>query len=96
MAPSDPKKTNLSKQSLSRRFVKSSMWNGMNMVLGMVLRLGGNLILTRLLLPDAFGLMAFATMVIVGATLLADIGVQISVMRNPVSVDRRDGLMPSV
>lgn len=42
----------------------------------MVLRLVGNLILTRLLFPEAFGLMTIVQTVLVGAFLLSDAGVE--------------------
>ena len=47
-----------------------------------VLRLGGNLILTRLLFPEAFGLMAIVQGVIVGVALFSDVGIESSVIQN--------------
>ncbi len=42
---------------------------------GLVLRLGSNLLLTRLLFPEAFGLMAMAQIVLYGLTMLSDVGI---------------------
>lgn len=45
------------------------------------LRLGGNLILTRLLFPEAFGLMAIVMVVIYGVTMLTDVGIGPSIVQ---------------
>lgn len=47
-----------------------------------VLRLGSNLILTRLLFPEAFGLMALASVFLQGLNMLSDIGVGPSIVQN--------------
>ena len=47
-----------------------------------VLRLGSNLILTRLLFPEAFGIMALAQLFLVGLNNLSDIGVGPSIIQN--------------
>lgn len=47
-----------------------------------ILRLGGNLILTRLLFPEAFGLMAIVQSVAVGLIMLSDIGIATSIIHN--------------
>ena len=44
-----------------------------------LLRLASNLILTRLLFPEAFGLMALVSVVTVGLTLFADVGIAPSI-----------------
>ena len=46
-----------------------------------VFRLGSNLIMTRLLVPEAFGLLAFAMVFASAVALLADIGVYQSIVR---------------
>ncbi|OIR03143.1 lipopolysaccharide biosynthesis protein WzxC [mine drainage metagenome] len=46
------------------------------------LRLGGNLILTRLLFPEAFGLMAIVQSVVFGLVMLSDIGIVTSIIHN--------------
>ena len=46
------------------------------------MRLGGNLILTRLLFPEAFGMMAIVQAVAFGAHMLTDVGVGPSIVQN--------------
>lgn len=48
-----------------------------------VMRLGSNLILTRLLFPEAFGLMALVQVVVSGINLFSDIGMGSVVIRSP-------------
>lgn len=48
-----------------------------------VLRLASNLILTRLLAPEAFGLMALVSMVLIGLALFSDMGIGPSIAQNP-------------
>lgn len=48
-----------------------------------ILRLISNIILTRLLFPEAFGIMAIATVVLVGLSMLSDLGVGQSIVQNP-------------
>lgn len=48
-----------------------------------VLRLAGNLVLTRLLMPEAFGLMTLITVLLVGLKLFSDVGISQSIMRSP-------------
>jgi O-antigen/teichoic acid export membrane protein len=46
------------------------------------LRLGGNLVLTRLLFPEAFGLMAIVQTVLSGIGMLSDVGIEQSIIQN--------------
>lgn len=48
-----------------------------------VLRLGSNLILWRLLYPEAFGLMALVNVFITGLTMFSDVGIGPSIIQNP-------------
>ncbi len=48
-----------------------------------VLRLGSNLILTRLLFPEAFGLMALVQVVLAGTAMFSDFGIRGSIIQNP-------------
>ena len=50
---------------------------------GQILRLLSNLILTRLLAPEAFGLMAVAVSINIWSVMLTDIGIGASVIRSP-------------
>lgn len=46
------------------------------------MRLGGNLVLTRLLMPEAFGLMALIAVLLTGLKLFSDIGIGQSILRS--------------
>lgn len=48
-----------------------------------VLRLGSNLVLTRLLFPEAFGIMALVTVVLVGLQMFSDAGIGPAISRSP-------------
>ena len=50
--------------------------------LGQAIRLGGNLVMTRLLVPEMFGVMAIATMVMYGLALFSDIGLRQNVVQS--------------
>lgn len=47
------------------------------------IRFASNLVLTRLLFPEAFGLMAIVTVVIIGLAMFSDMGTNSSIMRSP-------------
>jgi len=49
---------------------------------GHVLRLGSNLLLTRLLFPEAFGLMALVQVIIMGVEMVSTFGLRVSVMQD--------------
>ena len=46
-----------------------------------VIRLAGNLVLTRLLFPEAFGLMAIVSVVLVGLEMFSDLGIGASLVQ---------------
>ena len=54
---------------------------------GHVVRFASNLVLTRLLFPEAFGLMALVQVVTIGLDMLSDVGLRTSVMRSPRGTD---------
>ncbi len=62
--------------------MRGSGWTLMGFGAQQVLRLGSNLILTRLLFPEAFGLMALAQVFLQGLNMLSDIGVGPSIVQN--------------
>jgi len=69
--------------SLRSRAVHSGAWIGVGFGIQKVLQLGSNLILTQLLFPEAFGLMALATVFLVGLAMFSDIGLKPAVIRDP-------------
>ncbi|HVH04697.1 MAG TPA: oligosaccharide flippase family protein [Myxococcota bacterium] len=54
-----------------------------------VLRLAGNLVLSRLLFPEAFGLSAIVSVFLTGLQLLSDVGLEPSVVQNERGAERR-------
>lgn len=71
----------LKKNSFGARVVFAGSWNLALNTSQVFVRLLSNLILARLLLPEAFGMMAIATTVMVAATLMTDVGVHRSIIR---------------
>ena len=67
--------------SLKQRVLHSGSWALFGHVASQALRFGGNLVLTRLLFPEAFGLMTLVTALMVGAAMLTDIGITPGVVR---------------
>jgi O-antigen/teichoic acid export membrane protein len=68
--------------NLKKRAINSGLWVSVGYGLKQVLRLGSNLIVTRLLFPEAFGLMAIVQTVIFGLIMMSDIGIQPSIVQN--------------
>jgi len=58
------------------------MWTIASYGLSQVLRLGSNLILTRLLVPEMFGLMSLVYVFITALHLFWDLGIGTSLMQN--------------
>lgn len=69
--------------SFKKRLLGAGAWTAGGMMLGHVLRLGGNLIVTRLLVPEMFGVMAVVLTIAVALQLLSDVGLHQSVIRHP-------------
>lgn len=69
-------------ENLRAKVLRSSSITFISYGLEQVLRLVSNLILTRLLFPEAFGIMALASAILIGLSMLSDIGVSQSVIQN--------------
>lgn len=74
---------------LGRRAVKATIWTLTSKCGGQVIRLFSNLVLTRLLFPEAFGLMAVVLLVIHGLNLFSDVGIEQSLIQSPRGEERR-------
>ena len=74
---------------LDKLFARGSAWALVNYVVGSAIRLGSNLILWRLLYPQAFGLMAIVNVFIQGLAMFSDIGIGQSVVQNSRGEDPR-------
>ena len=68
--------------SLKKLAIRGTIWTIAGYGAGQALRLGGNLILTRLLEPELFGLMALVYVFITGLHLFSDLGIGTSVVQN--------------
>lgn len=68
--------------SLRRRAISAGAWNLGALVASQAIRLGGNLIMARLLVPEMFGIMVIATTVAVVLALLSDIGLRQNIIQS--------------
>jgi len=62
--------------------LRGSAWTIAGYGTGQVLRLGSNLILTRLLIPEAFGLMALVNVFMHGLQMFSDVGIGTSIIQH--------------
>src|SRR5436190_19575910 len=69
-------------ESLRGRAIKSSVWMMIGWALGQVIRFGGNLILSRLLFPELFGLMALVNVFFQGLQMFSDVGIGPAIIQN--------------
>ena len=67
---------------LEKKAIKATLWTVVDYGAGQGLRVVNSLVLTRLLAPSAFGLMTLVSTLIVGVTLLSDIGLAPSVIQS--------------
>lgn len=68
--------------SLRQRVLHSGSWTMAGYGVNQALRLAGNLVLTRLLFPEAFGTMAIVAAVSFGVTMFVDMGIAQSIVQN--------------
>ncbi len=68
--------------SLRTLAIRGSAWTIAGYGASQVLRLGSNLVLTRLLFPEAFGLMALVYLLVQGLNMFSDVGIQPSIVQN--------------
>jgi O-antigen/teichoic acid export membrane protein len=70
------------REDLRAAALRGSVWRVAGYAASSALRLGGNLILTRLLVPEAFGLMALVYATITGLQMFSDAGLRGSIVQN--------------
>ena len=68
-------------RTLKQRVLQSGSWTLVGYAVNQALRMGGNLILTRLLFPEAFGMMAIFQAVNYGVHMFSDVGVGPSIIQ---------------
>lgn len=76
------------RKGLKGRVINASVWTLGGHVFDRLSHFAGNLLLTRLLFPEAFGLMAIVNAVVQGINLLSDVGIGASVIQNPKGEER--------
>jgi len=69
--------------SLKQRALRAGGWTALGWGVGNAMRLLSTLVMTRILAPDMFGVMAIATMVSVIIALLTDLGIKQNIVQSP-------------
>ena len=69
--------------SFRTRILNAGLWTAGGFAAQKILQLGSNLVLTRLLFPEAFGLMALANVVLIAIGMFSDIGIKPAIIQNP-------------
>jgi O-antigen/teichoic acid export membrane protein len=72
----------MSSFSLRKQAIQGTVWTVISFGLSQILRFGSNLLLTRLLFPKLFGLIALINIVIIGLQLFSDIGLGPCIIQN--------------
>ena len=70
-------------ESLGQKARRGASWTVVGAVASSAIRLASNLIMTRLLLPEAFGMIALASTVLTAINLSTDMGIRRSITREP-------------
>ena len=68
--------------TLDKKIKKGTLWVVFFFIAGQIVRLAGNLVATRLLTPDMFGLMAVIFVFIQGLTMFSDMGIWAFIVRH--------------
>jgi O-antigen/teichoic acid export membrane protein len=74
-------------RSLRRRIIGASSWVISGHLVAQLLRLGGNLIMTRLLVPEMFAVMAVAGIFLLGLNLFSDVGLRQNIIQSEHGTD---------
>ncbi|MEQ1484732.1 oligosaccharide flippase family protein [Methyloglobulus sp.] len=69
-------------KTLKKRAFAASRWALVGHLSSQAIRFGGNLILTRLLVPEMFGVMAIVNAIMTGLSMISDIGISQNVVQN--------------
>ena len=75
--------------SLKRKAIVGSVWTFAGYGGAQVLRLASNLVLTRLLAPEFFGLMTLITMLLIGLAMFSDLGISPNIVQSERAEDQR-------
>ena len=69
-------------QTFRQRIMSASFWTAGGFAAQKAFQLGSNLVLTRLLFPEAFGLMALANVILIGLQMFSDVGIKPAIIQN--------------
>lgn len=72
----------MSSATIKKQAISGTAWTILGYGTSQSLRLGSNLILTRLLVPELFGLMALVSVFLMGLNLFSDVGIYPSIIQN--------------
>jgi O-antigen/teichoic acid export membrane protein len=72
----------LKKPNLKKLAIRGAVWTIAGYGASQIVRFGGNLVLTRLLVPEYFGLMAVVNTLLTGLELFSDLGISQSIIQN--------------
>jgi O-antigen/teichoic acid export membrane protein len=70
------------RDGLKARAMRGAFWTMLGYGSQQAIRLGSNLIMTRLLVPEMFGVMAIAQVFLVGLNMFSDLGINSSIVQN--------------
>ncbi len=79
----------VSGEGTKARVLRGSSWTIIGFVVAQVIRLGSSLIMTRLLFPEAFGLMALAAVFLTGLQMFSDVGLRPAIIQSDRGLDPR-------
>lgn len=65
------------------RILSAGLWTAGGFAAQKAFQLGSNLVLTRLLYPEAFGMMALANVVLIGLQMFSDVGIKPAIIQSP-------------
>jgi O-antigen/teichoic acid export membrane protein len=71
-----------SKKGFKERILQAFSWSFIGYVFNQLLRLGSNLILARLFLPEAFGIMQLVFVFIQAISMLSDLGIHVNIVQH--------------
>jgi Membrane protein involved in the export of O-antigen and teichoic acid len=74
--------------SLRSKVFKAGNWVLIGYFIAQIIRLGGNLVLTRLLVPEMFGLMAVVSVFLAGIAMFSDLGIQQNIIQSKRGTER--------
>ncbi len=69
-------------QNLTAKLLGSSAWLTIEYVIGQALRLVSNVIISRILFPEAFGIMALVMVFLQGLEMLSDVGIRGAIIKS--------------